>query len=95
MSIPKYIFSEYFRRDLCGENTTTFALGILGFTSRVFVGAFKKENRPCAQRHTRTDSKSTLPPSAGFTAYATCCLWNASGIISNYQKMSIDISQKV
>ena len=44
----------------------------------------QKGNRPCAQRHTRTDSKSYLPPSAGFTACATCCLWNASDSILKY-----------
>ena len=33
------------------------------------------------RKDTGTDSKSYLPPSAGFTAEATCCLWNASDII--------------
>ena len=50
------------------------------FTSRKFVGAFKKGTVP-VRKDTGTDSKSSLPPSAGFTAHATCCLWNASGII--------------
>ena len=53
----------------------------------------QKGNRPCAQRHTRTDSKSYLPPSAGFTACATCCLWNASDSILKYStKVNTQIS---
>ena len=53
----------------------------------------QKGNRPCAQRHTRTDSKACLPPSAGFTAFATCCLWNASDSILKYlTKVNTQIS---
>ncbi|ERK63408.1 hypothetical protein HMPREF1545_01013 [Oscillibacter sp. KLE 1728] len=38
------------------------------------------------RKDTGTDSKSSLPPSAGFMAHATCCLWNASGIIFNSRR---------
>ena len=31
---------------------------------------------------TVTSNQNDLPSSAGFTACATCCLWNASSIIS-------------
>ena len=40
-----------------------------------------KRKPSLCRKDTRTDSKSCLPPSAGFTAHATCCLWNASDII--------------
>jgi len=43
----------------------------------------QKGNRPCAQRHKDGKQSYDLPPSAGFTIEITCCLWNASGIISN------------
>ena len=40
-----------------------------------------KRKPSLCRKDTRTDSKSHLPPSAGFTAETTCCLWNASDII--------------
>ena len=45
-------------KDLSNSVSTVFR-----YTQR----CVQKGNRPCAQRHTRTDSKSTLPPSAGLT----------------------------
>jgi hypothetical protein len=88
-----WIFSVSWATIACFSDKT-FALGILGFTSIGIVGAFKKGNRPCAQGHKDGKQSYDLPPSAGFTAFATCCLWNALVIISNCRDLSIGKSRQ-
>ena len=77
------------QRGMAEKDLSDGVLTVFRYTQR----CVQKGNRPCAQRHTRTDSKSCLPPSAGFTAFATCCLWNASDSILKYlTKVNTQIS---